>query len=386
MPMITNLNSNAIPKRLVWADIIRLIAIFLVICIHCSNSFGNLLLVREHPGYNFWSIVFETFSRPCVPLFVMLTGMLLLPINQDPSTFYRKRILRVLIPFLIWSVLYNLFPWVCGLTGIHGDTLSMMFVGAGSNPSQSLWTSLQFIALSPIQFGPYTIHMWYIYMLLGLYLYMPIVSLLIKHSTRHQQNCFLLLWVLTLFLPYLRELMGNNILGSCAWNPFDLLYYFAGFHGYLLLGYRLKESIKINKWGTILLGAVLWIIGYAITFYGFVYMANRGFSSPSQAELFMQYCSINVAMMSVGIWLIIRQICISSTMIQALLANLTKCGYGIYLFHYFMVGLAVSFVSQSGIPIPTVIPFAALLTFLISWFVVFFLYKLFPKVSKWIWG
>lgn len=223
-------------------------------------------------------------------------------------------------------------------------------------------------------------------MLLGLYLYMPIVSLLIKHSTRHQQNCFLLLWVLTLFLPYLRELMGNNILGSCAWNPFDLLYYFAGFHGYLLLGYRLKESIKINKWGTILLGAVLWIIGYAITFYGFVYMANRGFSSPSQAELFMQYCSINVAMMSVGIWLIIRQICISSTIIQALLANLTKCGYGIYLFHYFMVGLAVSFVSQSGIPIPTVIPFAALLTFLISWFVVFFLYKLFPKVSKWIWG
>ena len=152
--MITNLNSNAIPKRLVWADIIRLIAIFLVICIHCSNSFGNLPLVREHPGYNFWSIVFETFSRPCVPLFVMLTGMLLLPINQDPSTFYRKRILRVLIPFLIWSLLYNLFPWVCGLTGIHGDTLSMMFIGAGSNPSQSLWTSLQFIALSPIQFGP----------------------------------------------------------------------------------------------------------------------------------------------------------------------------------------------------------------------------------------
>lgn len=384
--MITNINNSSIPKRLIWADIIRLIAILLVIGIHCSNSFASLPLVKEHPNYNFWSIVYETFSRPCVPLFVMLTGMLLLPSDQAPSAFYRKRIFRVLFPFLIWSVLYNLFPWISGMIGINADTLSTMFVCAGNDPSQSLGTSLFYIALIPIQFGPYTIHMWYIYMLLGLYLYMPIVSLLIRHSTRHQQNCFLIIWALTLFLPYLRELMGNDILGSCAWNPFDMLYYFAGFHGYLLLGYRLKENLKIRKWGIILLGMSIFIIGYGITFYGFVYMANRGYTSSSQAELFIQYCSFNVAMMSVGIWLIVRQTCISSSVIRTILANLTKCGYGIYLFHYFIVGLAVSFISSLGMTIPIVIPLAVLLTFSVSWFVVFFFYKLFPKGSKWIWG
>ena len=100
----------------------------------------------------------------------------------------------------------------------------------------------------------------------------------------------------------------------------------------------------------------------------------------------MQYCSINVAMMSVGVWFIVRQICISSSIIRTALANLTKCGYGIYLFHYFLVGLAVSLISRLGMPIPIVIPVAVLLTFSVSWFVVFFVYQLFPKASKWIWG
>lgn len=43
--------------------------------------------------------------------FVMMTGFLLLPVRQEASTFYKKRIPRVLFPFLIWSVLFDLAPW-----------------------------------------------------------------------------------------------------------------------------------------------------------------------------------------------------------------------------------------------------------------------------------
>lgn len=48
--------------------------------------------------------------RPAIPLFVMVTGALLLPVRTTTPAFYKKRLLRVMVPFLIWSVAYNLFP------------------------------------------------------------------------------------------------------------------------------------------------------------------------------------------------------------------------------------------------------------------------------------
>ena len=66
-----------------------------------------------------WGAIYGSVLRPCVPLFVMITGALLLPVKGDASTFYKKRIPRVFYPFLIWLVLYNLFPWITGLLGLN---------------------------------------------------------------------------------------------------------------------------------------------------------------------------------------------------------------------------------------------------------------------------
>lgn len=79
--------------------------------------------------------IYGSFLRPCVPLFVMLTGMLLLPVKQEIGEFYHKRMLRVIIPFVIWSLLYNLFPWFTGILGLNSSVLSVMFPYAGENPS-----------------------------------------------------------------------------------------------------------------------------------------------------------------------------------------------------------------------------------------------------------
>lgn len=111
-----NTQSNSItPSRIVWADLLRLVAIIMVICIHCSDPFNVSPEARSNPDYNLWGSIYGAFLRPCVPLFVMLTGMLLLPIQQDMEQFYKKRMLRVIAPFLIWSLLYNLFPLLNGI-------------------------------------------------------------------------------------------------------------------------------------------------------------------------------------------------------------------------------------------------------------------------------
>ena len=82
-------------NHIVWADLIRVIAILMVICIHCSDPFNVSPEARLNPEYNLWGSIYGAFLRPCVPLFVMLTGMLWLSCNswgikfsQFPSCIY----------------------------------------------------------------------------------------------------------------------------------------------------------------------------------------------------------------------------------------------------------------------------------------------------------
>lgn len=49
-------------------------------------------------------------------------------------------------------------------------------------------------------------------------------------------------WGITTLLPYYYEYVSPYLWGSCSWNSFGMLYYFAGFNGYLLLGHYLRNK------------------------------------------------------------------------------------------------------------------------------------------------
>mgnify|MGYP000211260188 CR=1 FL=1 len=98
----------------------------------------------------------------------MITGALLLPVRGDASAFYKKRIPRVFFPFLIWSVIYNLFPWITGLLGVEPKVILDFFPYSGEEVMrQSLVVSLGYIAEMPFNFSLLDVHMWYIYLLIG---------------------------------------------------------------------------------------------------------------------------------------------------------------------------------------------------------------------------
>lgn len=112
--MMKSQNSAIGRSHVVWLDVVRFVAMFTVVCCHSAIRFN--FYPGEPPAnidqIKFWGAAYGSFLRPCVPLFVMITGALLLPLKDDTSVFYKKRISRVFWPFLIWSVLYNLFPWI----------------------------------------------------------------------------------------------------------------------------------------------------------------------------------------------------------------------------------------------------------------------------------
>ncbi len=99
--MNTNQSLNSRGSHIAWVDFLRILACFLVVLAHCCDPF-----VGSFDGsFNFKSAVFwGSLVRPCVPLFVMISGVLLFPVTLEMGAFYSRRLKRVLVPLIVWSL------------------------------------------------------------------------------------------------------------------------------------------------------------------------------------------------------------------------------------------------------------------------------------------
>lgn len=380
----TKLKQN---DHIVWLDVVRFIAMFTVVCCHCADPFnfypGTAPNIDE---IKFWGAAYGSLLRPCVPLFVMITGALLLPMRGDASVFYKKRIPRVFFPFLIWSVVYNLFPWFTGLLGLSPSVILDFFPYSGEEVmKQSLDVSLGYIAQIPFNFSLLSVHMWYIYLLIGLYLYMPIFSAWVEKASEKAKLWFLAAWGVTLLLPYYNAFVAEYLWGTCSWNSFGMMYAFAGFNGYLLLGHYLRNlDWSVGK--ILAFGIPAFVAGYCVTFFGFRHMTAQPDCTPDMLELFFTYCSLNVVLMTIPVFMLAKKVTVRSDVMKRALANLTLCGFGIYMVHYFLTGPSVILMRLIHVPVPLQIPCAAVVAFGVSWLIVWLIYRSCGKAAKWIVG
>lgn len=384
-PLVMNL-SNQKNQHIVWLDVVRFIAMFTVVCCHCTDPFNFYPGTAPNIGeIKLWGAIYGSVLRPCVPLFVMITGALLLLVRGDASTFYKKRIPRVFYPFLIWSVLYNLFPWITGLLGLNPQIILDFFPYAGEEVmQQSFSVSLEYILMIPFNFSILAVHMWYIYLLIGLYLYLPVFSAWVEKASERAKLMFLLAWGVTLLLPYYYQFVSNYLWGTCSWNSFGMLYAFAGFNGYLLLGHYLK-NLEWSLKKTLAIGIPMFAVGYAVTFLGFRHITALPEYTDEMLELFFTYCSLNVVMMTIPVFMLAKKVKVNSERMKKALANLTVCGFGIYMIHYFFTGPSVVLMRAINMPIGLQIPVAAILAFAVSWGLVWLIYRA-GKVAKYIVG
>ena len=381
-------------NRIVWLDVIRCVAMIMVIGVHCIDPFYISPTMRAIPEYTHWAAIYGSLLRPSVPLFVMMTGLLLLPVKKQPlGKFYKKRIYRVLFPFLIWSVLYSMFPWVTGVLGLPKEIIGDFFCYTQGQESQSLIDSLKDVAMIPFNFSHKENHLWYIYLLIGLYLYMPFFSAWIENADRKTKRAFLLIWIISLFIPYLKEYVANclfersgYVFGTDTWNEFGLFYYFAGFNGYLLLGHYVKKGNDWSLMKTFILCILMFAVGYYITYTGFSTTASNPNATETEMELFFTFCSPNVLLMTLATFLLLQKVVITNSTVIKVLANMTQCGFGIYMVHYFVVGPFFLLIGPSSLPIPLQVPLMAICIFLCSWAFTALIYKLMPRKAVWFMG
>lgn len=381
-----NIETQSEQTRIVWMDVLRLVALFMLVCCHCATQFSwSSEAVPDSSGLAFWGAFWGSMLRP-VPVFVMLTGALLLPVKTSTSSFYKKRITRVAAPFFIWTLLYCFYPLIVKALGMSRDTLFSCFPYAG----YAFWdapvkSAVNSILHTPFNFSEMNLHLWFVYLIVGLYLYMPIFSCWVEKASDKAKLWFLGAWAVTSLLPYYNLLVEPYIWGSCTWNVhFHTLYYFAGWNGYLLMGHYLRNKTWSAR-KVLSICIPMLIIGYLITYFGHRWTCSIEGHSEEMFELFWTNNTLNIIMVDVSIFMICKLAVVKSVLIKNLLANLTLCCFGVYMVHFFFVGPIVN-MFMSCVPMGVVIPLSGIVTLIVSWMFVAAFYRIIGPKAKWIFG
>ena len=351
-----------------WIDFLRVIACFLVVISHSCDPF--IAQFDADRGTFLTGAFMGSLMRSCVPLFVMMTGVLLLPVrNMGMGQFYKKRIGRIIIPLVFWSVVLPVLFFVY-LNYVKPGTTNLMVNVADYTTGNMLSKIYLFI----FNFNFDTIPLWYLYMLIGLYLVMPILSAWLNQASKKDIKLFLYLWGVSLLVPYLTMLApalgyaGNygsmGIFGVCGWNDYGTFYYFSGFIGYLVLAYYLVKyppSWSLKR--TLAICIPLFIAGYGATIGGYLLIQEYFPGDYTYLEIPWLFCGINVFMMTFAVFSIVQKLKIPSS---ATMSHLASLSFGIYLCHFVFVQLAYDVFDIHSLPTIVKILLTAILSYLIS--------------------
>ena len=348
--------------RVVFLDWLRMIACFMVILVHCIEPYyygGTEGLYINSQSDAYWVTLLNTPLRAAVPLFILASSYLLVPVQTDFKTFFKKRLMRVLVPFFVWSILYAVVP-IPGSGGsvdaVHNlTTLLFNFVMTSSG------------------------HMWFVYMLIGIYLLMPIISPWLEKISQKEEKIFLWIWAFTTLLPLLQPLAqkvtgSTNLWGECQWNTFGTFYYVSGFFGYVVLGHYFRTYVSEPSWKKTFAYAIpFWIVGYLISAGGFWNMIPSGEGYPvsgTYAEAFSMeaqrgFCTVGIMLQTVAYFLLIRQIKSHGWFYRTIVLPLSKLSYGMYLMHMFVLTPVFAMVHGWSSSTPVVMVVSALITYIL---------------------
>lgn len=344
------------PQQLDWINNLRIIAMFLVVVLHTTSPM-LMAYGKEPDSYWFIADFYNALSRFGVPVFVMITGALLLNRDYELGDFLRKRLGRIFPPFIFWSAVYILYSWY------NEDIVFTDSISANIT-----------LVLHQFKYGAYY-HLWYVYMLIGLYFIIPILGKFVRNASEKELLYFLLLWfvVVAISQPYL-----------VRYNPQIDLHYITGYIGYLVLGHYLAFK-QFPAWMNARWFGILFLVSLTIIIAGtyFASMAGKGLST-----LFYEPISPTIVLLSGSAFMMgkLSTIKLSPKLkkVRDLAGSYT---FGIYLSHALI--LTVFDDPDYGINInyklctPFIsIPLTALLVFCSAWLLVWLISKI--PFGKWV--
>ena len=286
-------------KRILYLEQLRALASILVVVIHVASQNWSVVGVDSIS----WQImnIYDSLARVAVPIFVMISGAIFLSKNRSYKIkdLFKKYIMHIFLVLIIWSFFYASFYYFK-----NGETL------------EKFWT--RFVG------GHY--HLWYLFMLIGLYLILPLLKKITE--TKELTEYFLILsFVLTSLLPTLINFPFLKWLN----DPFSSLHYHftVGYSSYFVLGHYLHEyELKPQQEKGLYILGVLGLL--------FTIISTHLMSQTNQAAykgFYNNFC-FGVVFEAMAIFTFFKYRSLKMEKIPLFIA---KYSFGIYLVHVFVI-------------------------------------------------
>lgn len=337
-------------KRYLWADVIRVTAIFLVVFVH------NLFFLPQNTVGTLWMWVPFLYAQMGVPLFVMISGALLLGRDETLSFFFRKRIRAVLLPWIFWIGVYIIVDMVFHQK--HPETWD-------------LW--MRYI------YEMFFSRFWFLPMIFGLYLITPIIKELFKSADKRVLFYALALWYFVFaLLPAFYKALGIYLSLDSS-----LLRQVIQYSGLYVLGFLLAKKAYFQKplrfWVTLFLASI------GATYIS-VFLTSFTLAEQHTDPFFYRIFSPTMIPGVIAVFMLLFLLAKSwektvTGNTRIILKAMSTAALGIYLVHElvqesiarFFPGVDIFF--HSILPL-LASPFRAVLVFLLSFVIIFVLRKI----------
>ncbi|HXS47848.1 MAG TPA: acyltransferase family protein [Solirubrobacterales bacterium] len=294
-----------------FPDIAKIAAIVAVVTVHVA--------IRPNEGFHVltdlaWlgTTAVETAMRWCVPLFVMVSGMLLVTprtAEQAPGDFYRRRAARVAVPLIGWTLFARVFNELHAVPASLEEHIQAIYVGA-----------------------PYY-HLYFLFVIAGLYLVTPLLARAISALSERQ------LAITAISALTLGFLWGGlpPWLPSTGSNAFSQ---FAPFVGYFLAGCWLVR-VQLNRYVVPVSVAVFAVLLAASTVGTYFFVSTHGLEL---GRYLYGYLSPPVILMSICVFLVLR-VLVERREAQGPIRHIRalhfvgEATFGIFLIHPFLFSL-----------------------------------------------
>lgn len=336
-----------------WADLIRVTSIFLVVLLHVSAvllyQWGNV------PKDFWWSAnIYDSLARVSVPLFVMLSGALLLSKQESYVSFFRKRLQRVIVPWIFWTGVYVFWQITFHQLLLHN------------------FAEFKSLVIETF-FGGF----WFLVMLVGVYLLTPFWQIFVQHAHKMDFIYFFSWWILIAsILPFLGQFFHFQIFSL----PLSLQY-----SGYFVLGYWLTQNkLPFTQKKLFLIGSCMVIFIIFGTYYLSLKQQHFNelfydFMTPLQvicATVFFTFLS-NIQVKQIFQFLHLSN-SRSQHKLEALMLSLSEATFGIYLVHMILLevverGWGVIRLTPTSFHPIFAIPVLTILVYLLSFLIIHYL-------------
>lgn len=346
---------SSLNNRKVYLDLMRVIASYLVILIHAfvynqENSFSN-----QDPSLLI-CIFYNIVARWAVPCFVMISGMMFLNNNKEMplKKLYTKYVLRMVVSYLFWSVVYTFFN---------------CYFEAGDTLKEKILYIYNYLFCGEI-------HMWYVLMIIGLYVASPVIKYIVNNAPKKLIQYWI--WAMFVFaslIPFISKL-GIFYLSSVVefLNTYIDIQFLCGYTLYFVLGFYFSKYELSNK-----AKKYIYILGGC----GFIYcvlilIVFKYFMNLEMGAL--DYMYPNIIFMSCAVLLFFMDYVSKikfKEKTQKFIIGLSKLTYGIFLIHILVlkvlyhlgINIAICNAALSA-------PLISLITFVVAAVIVFVISKI----------